>query len=378
MRLAALALGLSVACAAPLKAVGPPKVARIAVLPPVSLGGTSAPLKELRLGVEAALRARGVELVEPALLEEFLTRQRVRYTGGVDRAVALAAERELGAQALLVTSLELFRPEGPPKLAVLQRLVATGERPAILWIDAASRAGDDAPGAFDLGLIPDYPTLQARVLERLAASLAAWRSGTGPHAGACEPAWRFQPRNVFRSHLAEPGAERTVAVLPFLNETRRRNAGELLALEFVRQLEAAGNFHVVEPGLVRDEFLRYRIMMEEGVSLDTARISAELLHVDLVLAGYLRDFDEGTVPKVEFTTLLLDHRDSEVLWQSSSGNKGDDGVYFFDAGMEATATGLACRMVRAVVDGLNKLPPTPPPAPRKGSEPVPRKGVRPL
>lgn len=358
--LAAILLG---ACAGPRVAPPPPR-GRVAVLPPANLSGAAAPAQELRIVLEAALRERGVDLVEPAVLEEFLARHRLRYTGGLDRAAALAAEAELGVVGVLVTTIELFRPSDPPKLGVVQRLVSVGSEPAILWIDGSGHTGDESPGAFDLGLIADLPTLRAKVFRELAASLASFLAGTGPRASACAGARRYEPKSRFRSHLMEPGAPRTVAVLPFLNETPRRNAGELLALEFARQLEAAGNFRVVEPGLVRDELLRYRIVMEKGVSLDTARITSELLHADLVVAGAVRDYQDAAVPKVDFTALVLDRQNSEILWQSSSNNLGDDGVFFFDLGMESTAAGLACRMVRRVVEGLNQQPATPAPAPR--------------
>ncbi len=85
----------------------------------------------------------------------------------------------------------------------------------------------------------------------------------------------------------------SIAVLPFVNETRRRGAGEILALEFAWQLANADGFRVVEPGIVRDELLRRRIVMEDGVSLDQARTVSVTLDADLVMAGYVFDFEEG-------------------------------------------------------------------------------------
>ena len=348
---AAALLAVLCACAGAQRA--PARHLRIAVFPPANLSTAAAPMKELRGELEAALRARQIELVERAPLEEFLARHRVRYSGGLDRETAIAAAAELGVTGVLITSIEAFRPS-PPRLSLTLRLVSSGDAPAIVWIDGASRAGDDSPGLFELGVITDVAELQSKVFSDMAASLAAFRDGKGPRAKACAPAGRFGPRNAFRSPLLEPGAPRKVAVLPFLNETQRRGAGETMALEFVRQLEAAGNFQVVEPGLVRDELLRYRIVTEEGVSLDTARVVSELLRTDLVLAGYVRDYDDGGVPRVDFTVLLLDNGNSEILWQGSSHNRGDDGVWFFDAGTVGTAAGLACRMARSAVDGMNR------------------------
>src|SRR5204863_3695762 len=105
-------------------------------------------------------------------------------------------------------------------------------------------------------------------------------------------------------------------------------------------------------GVVRDELLRYRIVMDAGVTLDGARVVSELLHADLILSGVVRDHADGAVPRVGFTATLIDRRDSEVVWMASSYAKGDDGVFFFDAGLVATAGDLSCRMARGAVQRL--------------------------
>ena len=77
-----------------------------------------------------------------AELEPFLVRHRIRYTGGLDAETARAAREELHAHAVLITSLDLYRPTSPPAIAITMRLVSAGDEPIILWIDGASRAGD--------------------------------------------------------------------------------------------------------------------------------------------------------------------------------------------------------------------------------------------
>jgi len=312
-------------------------------------------MKELRAAIEAALREQHFDLVQPQVLEMFLERHRVRYTGGLDLETSIAAERDLGVEAIVITSIESYQAS-PPRLSLTQRLVSAGDKPAILWIAGASRAGDESPGFFDLGIVSDAGQLGAQMLHDLARSLAAFRDGRGPRAMACPGAGRYGPRNAFHSPKLDSPSIRGVAVLPFLNETPQRGAGESLALEIVRQLEASGRFRVVEPGLVRDELLRYRIVMENGVSLDTARVISELVRTDLVLAGYVRDYEDGAIPKVDFTVLLLDSANGEILWQSTSYNRGNDGVYFFDAGAAGTAAALSCRMAREVADAMSHGP----------------------
>jgi len=328
-----------------------PRRGPIGVLPPANLSGAAIPTRELRETWEKVLRQRGVQVIDPAALDAFMARHRVRSTAGVDAEVARASAAELGIEGILVTAVELYRNQ-PPALAMTARLVSTGPDPAIAWIDGESRTGDESPGLFELGLITDVHELQARVMGTLADSLRAFRDGAAPRARACGGGGRFAPRTAFRSRLLTRAAARSVAVLPFADETRRRGAGEVVALEMLRQLEATGHFRVVEPGVVRDELLRYRIVMDNGVSLDGARVVAELLRTDLVLAGVVRDFEEVGVPRAAFTVMLLDRASSEVLWMASAQSQGDDGVFFFDAGLVATAPALSCRMARSALETL--------------------------
>jgi hypothetical protein len=50
--------------------------------------------------------------------------------------------------------------------------------------------------------------------------------------------------------------------------------------------------------------------------------------------------------------MLLERRNEEVVWEASSYHRGDEGVFFFDAGHVDTALALSCRMVRSAVDAM--------------------------
>ncbi len=325
----------------------PPRIARIALLPVDNASGGSAPARPLQAAVEAALRARGVELVTGEPVDRFLAAHRMRFTGAVPIEPAAAAAGELGVDALLVTSLEQYVALGVPRIGVGMRLVSAEPRPRILWADAAALAGDGAPGLFGTGLVRSMPVLQQRAVDALADSLRRWLA-TGAAPRGCAREARFAPRIRYRSDLLE-GEVRTVAVLPFVNETLRRRGGDVVADAFVRGLAATGRFEVVEPGLVRDSLLARRVVMEGGVSLDTARLVLDALDSDLVVAGYVRELAEdmggGVPPRVDFTALMIDRRTEEIVWEVSSYHQGDDGVWAFDRVRVRSAGALACRMI---------------------------------
>lgn len=329
----------------------------IAFFPPVNLSGTIAPMNDVAALLEAALRDRGVLLAPPAAVSEFLARHRVRYTGGLAPDVAASIHDELGAAGVLVAALTSYQQD-PPRIGIELRVVSAEDDPRIVWADGAARAGDDSPGLLDLGTVREMKKLEERVFRELAGSLADWQRGGLSRGKACAAAGRFSPKVAFRAPALDASGAKSIAVLPFVNQTGRRNAGEVVALHFVRQLFAGGRFQVVEPGVLRDELLRFRIVMEGGLSLDTARVVAELSRADLVLAGYVgayRDAPSAAVaPAVQFTVQLLDRKNSEVLWESTSDSRGDDGVFFFDAGKVSTVDGLTCRMARTIADLLSE------------------------
>lgn len=86
----------------------------IAILPIENLTGTMAPLKDIRGLYISQLKRRGFNVLEDETLEKFLARNRIRYTGGINKAVAQAFKNETGVGGVLITSLELYSEVNPP------------------------------------------------------------------------------------------------------------------------------------------------------------------------------------------------------------------------------------------------------------------------
>jgi len=328
---------------------------RVLLLPIDNLSIQAAPLKELRGALERAFGER-LELVSGDVLEPFLAKHRLRHTGGLDAAAARAARDELGADAVLITSLELYRAAGPPMLGLTVRLVSVGDEPVILWMDSSARSGDQSPGLLGLGREDRIERVQQRVLAQLAHGLAAFLDG-GSADRRCDGGGRYRPKLRFRSKAIDGSAAATLAVVPFLNLSKRRGAGETVSLEFVRQLVATGRYRVLEPGVVRDYLLRARVIMPGGVSLETTRLIVGELGAGIVLSGMVLDFDESPGvkgPTIRFSATMLDAGSGEVLWNSRSSNRGDDGVFLFGLGRIRTPQDLTCRMVASTIDEIGR------------------------
>lgn len=328
----------------------------IAIFPVENLGGTVAPLGEIRTLLKEGLMGYGFGVLEDDVLDKVITRHRVRYTAAVEKVISRALRDETGVDAILIPSVELYDNASPPKVAMFCRLVSTGDDPAILWIDGTGIAGDDSPGILGLGLIEEPRALLAKAVGSLVRSLAQYGSKGGNNLTRGMGASKFRPKIVYRSDGVDSQKKYSIAVVPFFNKTDRRYAGEIIALHMIRNLMAFQNFEIVEPGIVREQLLRFRIIMSEGVSLPDTDTILNAVNADLVLNGEVLDYQDYLGPagnaKVDFSVLFIERKTRKVVYSSYSQNTGNDGVLFFEWGKVNTAHAMASEMARAIGERL--------------------------
>jgi hypothetical protein len=331
------------------------KKMKIAVFPLENLSSKPAPMKEIRRSFIEKIEASGIDVLEDMALEQFMSRHRVRYVGGVDNTLSVALKKEEGIDAVLITSLELYDDRYPPKIGLISRLVRTGEGPAILWIESIGLAGDNSPGLLGLGLIDDPSILREKAVRLLVGSLEGYFSEE--KTAQTKIAARYRPKILFQSLLPEEETKYTAVIVPFFNLSLRKNAGEIMLLHFAEKLSKDDRFEVIEPGVVRQKLLNVRVIMNEGVSLSDADIIANSLGADLVFSGKVFDYQDyaGTEgkPKVDFSMQAIERKSKKVVWASKSYNQGDDGVFFFDAGRINTAGVLASEMAGSAVNSFS-------------------------
>ncbi|BDG09221.1 hypothetical protein [Anaeromyxobacter paludicola] len=327
----------------------------LVLYPVLNLNGGPAPSKELTAALRATLEKQGLPLVPDIAVMKALASRRLRYTGAVDREAATVLREQTGATGIIVPTLELYSALPPYRFALTMRLVTTDPEPEIRWLDAYAGTGKDHPGLLGAGILGSMERVRDRAFEQLAASLAASLRAPVPRA-PCGDGGAIRPSRSYSAPFLSDAARRTVAVLPFVNDTQRRDAGEIAALRFLGPLIASGTVRVLEPGVVRQELLTYRFGATGGIGLDDARALLELLSADLVLSGTVRTFADASgttgAPSVALGVYVLDRQTAELAWSSTSNATGEDGVYFFGVGRVSTASALTCRMARGVVDAM--------------------------
>ncbi len=344
----------------------------IAVLPVENLSGTNAPLEEIENYIGAGLVKKGFRVLDKNRLEQFRKKHRMRNTGGVNSTLSEALLEETGVDAVLITSLEAYQEAGPPLISLITRLVASGSRPEIIWMDSVGLSGDESPGFLDLKRIRKSSELIKKVVGVLTDSLAAGfvpgiPGGDGRNLSRPQPRsgrlgnllspgqWferQYMPYDYFRSPLVDPGSQYSIAVIPMLNLSPRKNAGVIAQLHYVRELVNMTDFDVFEPGMVREGLLKIRANMPQGPSLaETDLITGEyLLGADLVLTGRVFDYQGASrEPKVDFSMQIIEKKSRQIVFGARAFRRGTDGVYFFDLGREYTAHNLLRKLSRATV-----------------------------
>jgi hypothetical protein len=339
-----------------------------AVLPAENLSGVKAPLAFIGDVFSASLAAGGLKLLGEPELQDFLRRNRVRYTGGIGSRTGQALKEETGSDAVFVLSVETYQQSGPPKISLIGRLVLCGERPEIAWMDSVGMSGDEAPGLLGLGLVSDDRKLMEKAVARLIDSFVDYLEDRSDNATvqsvsgadeqtpvAAEGSGRFLPKTSYRSSDLDLKRLQSVAVLPFTNRFARKNSGQLVPLYLIKQLMNHESIRVIEPGLVREALLQFRIVMEGGPSLSVADImsSESVLDADLLIAGSVFDYQSlRGEPKVHFSVQAVETRSREVVWWSNSYAAGGESVLLFNVGRIYTAHGLVDRLAKSVVSLL--------------------------
>ena len=80
----------------------------IAVMPVENLTGMPVPVQAVRRSLVQDLKRKGLNILGEDVLEKFLERHRIRYTGGLNRDLGEALREETGTNAVLFPTLELF------------------------------------------------------------------------------------------------------------------------------------------------------------------------------------------------------------------------------------------------------------------------------
>lgn len=138
---------------------------------------------------------------------------------------------------------------------------------------------------------------------------------------ACAAPTRYHDANM------DFGGIQTVAVIPFQNLTSQKDAGERVRDVFMNMLLASGGVYVLPPGEVARGISRAQLAEPSAPSVEEAQKLGNVLTVDAVITGVLREYGEvrsGTAASnvISLSLKMIETKTGKVVWAASSTKGG--------------------------------------------------------
>ncbi|RPI49142.1 MAG: hypothetical protein EHM49_10395, partial [Deltaproteobacteria bacterium] len=104
---------------------------------------------------------QGVEIIPPSDLKDFLLKNRVRRLGSITEAQAKGLKRTFGADAVIITWVDLYENIDNPKIGIGIRFIET-ETARVIWSDYIALTGEDFSSWLGLGKITSIDPLTSK------------------------------------------------------------------------------------------------------------------------------------------------------------------------------------------------------------------------
>lgn len=171
-------------------------------------------------------------------------------------------------------------------------------------------------------------------------------------------------KSTFNREEADLSLVRTVAVLPFENNSGDKYAAERLRDLCISSILAAKLFDVVDKGIV-DNVLKEEAVTEPGaLGQQVIKRLGQQLNVQALLVGTVDSAGEvrrGSVvfPEVALTLRLLDTATGTILWNASGTRNGDSVARQLFGLKTDDAYTVASRLTRELLATIDLSPPPP-------------------
>ncbi len=176
-----------------------------------------------------------------------------------------------------------------------------------------------------------------------------------PLLWGCSPLY---PPNTFLKKDLEKYRVKRVAVISFFNNTKVKEAGEVVTRAFVEGLFDHKTFDVEFPGNVRKLLVAERIITRKGIGDNHIKLIGNRLNVDAVIIGWVDQYSRGkkgedtTIPLVSVNARMVHTASCSVLWIGQNRRRGDDYVTILDFGRISSATALARKVVDELIETI--------------------------
>lgn len=274
-----------------------------------------------------------MEIVDENSLNNILLKKRVRNTGYTSKDLAQEVGKELNVKAIMIGSINSFYLRENPQVGLLARMIDSSDG-SILWANQASATGEDFTKILGLGTVKSMDRLIPIVAERLFASFS------------------FTPLHK------EKELTHRIAVMPFQNKSRHKDAGTIVTHMFLVELFKNIGFVPVEYGEIRKMVVNLRVRYKGELDYKSIRALSDTLGVDGILVGTVEHYSDGidtsSPPEVAVSARLINARKNRIIWSDSLQIKGDDFLIAFDWGRIRSVDNVAYKVVSKLIQKMEK------------------------
>lgn len=307
---------------------------KIALFPFENLTDDKDALEQIMPVLKGQLEAKGLEITDEDSLNKFLLKERIRSTGYISKDIAQKIGKELNVKAILAGSINLFYPQKNPQVGLLARLIDSSDG-SILWANQASATGEDFTKILGLGTVTNMDRLISIVTDRLLASFNI----TPPHK--------------------EKELTHRIAVMPFQNKSRHKDAGTIATYMFSVELFKNKGFEPLEYGEIRRMIVDLRVRHRGELDYSNIKALSENLGVEGILVGTVEFYSDGldtsSPPEVAISARLINARKNRIIWSDSVQLNGDEGIVVFDWGRIRSVDNVASKVVKKLIEKMEKV-----------------------
>lgn len=307
---------------------------RIALFPFENLTDEKTALEQVMPVLRTLLEEKGLEIVDENSLNKILLKKRVRNTGYISKDLAREVGNELNVRAILIGSINSFYLRENPQVGLLARLIDSSDG-SILWANQAAATGEDFTTILGLGTVKSMDRLISIVAERLFDSFS------------------FTPLHK------EKELTHRIAVMPFQNKSRHRDAGTIVTYMFLAGLFNNTGFELIEYGEIRKMVVNLRIRYKGELDYNGIRELSETLGVDGILVGsvafYSDGLDTSSPPEVAVSARLINARKNRIIWSDSLQINGDEDIIVLDWGRIRAVDDVAYKVVSKLIQKMEKV-----------------------
>jgi len=309
----------------------PSQKIRIALYPLENLTDDKTALEQILPVLKGQLEAKGLEIADENSLNKFLLKERIRSTGYISKDIAKKIGKELNVRAILVGSINSFYPQKNPQVGLLARLIDSTDG-SILWANQAAATGEDFTKILGLGTVTTMDRLISIVLDRLLTSFNI----TPPHK--------------------EKELTHRIAVMPFQNKSRHKDAGTIATYMFLVELFKNKEFEPLEYGEIRRLIVDLRVRHRGELDYNSIKALSENLGVEGIVVGTVEFYSDGldtsSPPEVAISARLINTRKNRIVWSDSVQLNGDEDIVVFDWGRIRSVDNVACRVVTKLIQRM--------------------------